>query len=53
MQAQSDIFLGWTHTTPGPDKVDRDSYVRQLRDWKFSAPIEAMISEGPDITLRV
>src|SRR5216683_433135 len=39
MQAESDIFLGWTRT-PGPDKVDRDFYVRQLKDWKFSAPIE-------------
>ena len=40
MQAESDIFLGWTRV-PGPDKVDRDFYVRQLKDWKFSAPIEA------------
>jgi Uncharacterized protein conserved in bacteria (DUF2252) len=39
MQAQSDIFIGWTRV-PGPDKVDRDLYVRQLKDWKFSAPIE-------------
>jgi uncharacterized protein (DUF2252 family) len=45
MQAHSDIFLGWTRS-PGPDKVDRDFYMRQLRDWKFSAPIEAMIPEG-------
>ena len=45
MQAESDIFLGWTHT-PGPDKVDRDFYVRQLKDWKFSAPIEAMVPSG-------
>ena len=36
MQAESDIFLGWTHVT-GPDGVDRDYYVRQLKDWKFSA----------------
>jgi hypothetical protein len=42
MQAESDIFLGWTRAT-GPDGVDRDFYVRQLRDWKFSAPIEQMI----------
>ena len=42
MQAESDIFLGWTRA-PGPDRVDRDFYVRQLKDWKFSAPIEAMI----------
>jgi uncharacterized protein (DUF2252 family) len=45
MQAQSDIFLGWTHVT-GPDGVDRDFYVRQLRDWKFSVPVEMMRPEG-------
>ncbi|MEY9844770.1 uncharacterized protein (DUF2252 family) [Streptacidiphilus sp. BW17] len=45
MQAQSDIFLGWARVT-GPDGVDRDFYVRQLRDWKFSAPIEVMIPSG-------
>jgi uncharacterized protein (DUF2252 family) len=45
MQAQSDIFLGWTHVT-GPDGVDRDYYVRQLRDWKFSVPIEQMLPKG-------
>ena len=45
MQAQSDIFLGWTRVT-GPDGVDRDYYVRQLRDWKFSVPIEQMIPAG-------
>jgi uncharacterized protein (DUF2252 family) len=39
MQAESDIFLGWTRV-PGPDGVDRDFYVRQLKDWKWSAPIE-------------
>ncbi|MBF9068552.1 DUF2252 domain-containing protein [Streptacidiphilus fuscans] len=45
MQAQSDIFLGWTRAA-APDGVDRDFYVRQLRDWKFSAPIEMMIPSG-------
>jgi uncharacterized protein (DUF2252 family) len=45
MQAESDIFLGWTHVT-GPDGVDRDYYVRQLKDWKFSAPVEQMIPSG-------
>ena len=45
MQADSDIFLGWTRV-PGPDGVDRDFYVRQLKDWKFSAPIEQMIPSG-------
>ncbi len=45
MQAVSDIFLGWQRTT-GLDGVDRDYYVRQLRDWKFSAPIERMVPSG-------
>ena len=45
MQAESDIFLGWTSVT-GPDGVNRDYYVRQLKDWKFSAPIEQMIPSG-------
>jgi uncharacterized protein (DUF2252 family) len=45
MQAQSDIFLGWTRAT-GADGVDRDFYVRQLRDWKFSLPIEQMLPQG-------
>jgi len=45
MQAESDIFLGWTRSA-GPDGVDRDFYVRQLKDWKFSAPIEQMVPEG-------
>ena len=45
MQAASDIFLGWQRTT-GLDGQSRDFYVRQLRDWKFSFPIEAMVPEG-------
>jgi len=45
MQASSDIFLGWQQTT-GPDGVDRDYYLRQLRDWKFSLPIEQMQQTG-------
>ena len=52
MQAQSDIFLGWTHAT-GADGVDRDFYVRQLRDWKFSVPIEQMLPEGMAIYARL
>ena len=51
MQAQSDIFLGWARA-PGPDGVDRDFYVRQLRDWKFSFPIEQMIPSGMDVYAR-
>ena len=34
-QAASDIFLGWVQTRTG-----HDFYVRQLRDMKFSMPIE-------------
>ena len=52
MQAHSDIFLGWTRAH-GPDGVDRDFYVRQLRDWKFSAPIEQMIPEGMTVYARL
>jgi uncharacterized protein (DUF2252 family) len=52
MQAQSDIFLGWTRIT-GPDGIDRDFYVRQLRDWKFSVPIEVMLPAGMTMYARL
>ena len=52
MQAESDIFLGWTHVS-GPDGVDRDFYVRQLKDWKLSLPIEQMIPSGMKIYARM
>ncbi|MBO0844201.1 MAG: DUF2252 domain-containing protein [Nocardioides sp.] len=45
MQAVSDIFLGWQRTN-WRDGVDRDYYLRQLRDWKFSAPIGSMVPVG-------
>ena len=41
MQAASDIFLGWQRTAV-PDGDRTDYYLRQLRDWKYSAPIEGM-----------
>jgi uncharacterized protein (DUF2252 family) len=41
LQASSDILLGWIRTT-GVDGVERDYYVRQLWDWKFSADIDSM-----------
>ena len=41
MQANSDIFLGYERII-GWDGVQRDFYVRQLRDWKGSALVEAM-----------
>ncbi len=52
MQAQSDIFLGWTRAV-GPDGVERDFYVRQLRDWKFSMPIEQMLPAGMTVYARL
>jgi Uncharacterized protein conserved in bacteria (DUF2252) len=51
-QAHSDIFLGWARVT-GADKVDRDFYVRQLRDWKFSVPVEAMIPSRMTVYARL
>ena len=45
MQAVSDIFLGWVRVK-GIDGQTRDFYLRQLRDWKGSAEIEAMIPAG-------
>ena len=45
MQAASDIFLGWQRFA-GLDGTNRDFYVRQLRDWKFSLDIAAMIPRG-------
>jgi|SRR4051794_16283341 len=52
MQAQSDIFLGWTRAR-GQDGVVRDYYVRQLKDWKFSAPIELMKPAGMTMYARL
>jgi uncharacterized protein (DUF2252 family) len=40
MQASSDIFLGWQRAEAGLDGTQRDFYVRQLRDWKYSIAIE-------------
>src|SRR5208282_3344534 len=46
MQASSDIFLGWQRNEVGLDGQQRDFYVRQLRDWKFSVDIETMVPRG-------
>lgn len=45
MQASSDIFLGWDRV-PGPDGVERDFYLRQLRDGKGSLVVEQMVPDG-------
>ena len=39
-------MLGWVRTT-GLDGVERDFYLRQLWDWKFSADIDAMTPSAP------
>ena len=45
MQASSDIFLGWRHVS-GFDGAERDFYGRQLKDWKGSADVGAMVPDG-------
>jgi len=46
MQASRDIFLGWLKVDESVYGGSRDYYVRQLRDWKGSAVIEAMDSRA-------
>ena len=53
MQAESDIFLGWTRVPNPLDGIDRDFYVRQLKDWKFSVPIEIMLPQGLEMYARL
>jgi uncharacterized protein (DUF2252 family) len=45
MQAASDIFLGWQRVE-GLDGINRDYYIRQLRDWKGSFEIDGAIPKG-------
>jgi uncharacterized protein (DUF2252 family) len=46
MQASSDIFLGWQRAEADLDGKQRDFYVRQLRDWKYSIAIEDLAPRG-------
>jgi hypothetical protein len=52
MQASSDIFLGWLRARPTGGQ-DEDYYLRQLRDWKFSAEIEEMSPRSMDAYARL
>jgi hypothetical protein len=52
MQAASDIFLGGQRQR-GLDGVDRDFYIRQLRDWKFSMEIGTMRASGMEMYGKV
>src|SRR6202042_1696881 len=52
MQASSDIFLGWDRVE-GIDGVQRDFYIRQLRDWKGSVDTDVMIPEAMAIYGRL
>ncbi len=45
MQAVSDIFLGWERHND-IEGVQRDYYLRQLRDWKASVPTELLEPNG-------
>ena len=45
MQAASDLFLGWKRTE-GAGFANLDYYVRQLRDWKYSVPVDSLDSAG-------
>ena len=52
LQASSDIMLGWIRT-PGLDGVERDFYLRQLWDGKFSANVDIMSPTAMEIYARL
>lgn len=52
LQASSDIFLGWQRAT-GIDGVERDFYLRQLRDGKGSVVVENLVPDGMALYGRV
>ncbi len=51
MQAASDIFIGWTSAVDAHNVV-HDSYVRQLRDMKFSPDLSKLDEPGLEMVLR-
>jgi hypothetical protein len=52
MQASSDIFLGWQRTV-GDDGIERDFYLRQLRDGKGSVVVEGMLPDAMGFYARI
>ena len=52
MQATTDIFVGWDRIE-GIDGVERDFYIRQLRDWKGTFDVAAMVPAGLQIYARM
>ncbi|UZN01570.1 DUF2252 domain-containing protein [Cellulomonas sp. S1-8] len=52
LQATSDILLGWQRAD-GIDGVERDFYVRQLRDGKGSVVVEAMAPDAMEYYGRI
>ena len=52
MQAASDIFLGWQRAV-GPDGIERDYYLRQLRDGKGSVDVSAMAPDAMALYGRI
>jgi len=52
MQAASDIFLGWQRAA-GADGVERDYYMRQLRDGKGSVVVEELTPSSMTVYGRV
>ena len=52
MQGSSDIFLGWQRVR-GEGGVERDFYMRQLRDWKGSVDPEKAVPRGTLLYARI
>lgn len=52
MQGSSDIFLGWQRVR-GEGGIERDFYIRQLRDWKGSFDAEKAVPRGLELYARL
>lgn len=52
MQGSSDIFLGWQRVR-GEGGIERDFYMRQLRDWKGSFDADKAVPRGMVLYARL